>query len=637
VDLPTYTNIWRIEKRLYKLYDFRLPAPLPISWIAVFAGITAPYIFVLAVIGVPFNHNLVWLYVVPPGVLTWLTTRPVLENKRLPELLVSQLRYLSEPRTWCRMAALTEKDEIRIYVRVWHRAPARSEQAAAVPALAGRATGEPGLAPGLPAGPGLRGGAEPARKRESGRQPGPGRTERPPLTPQPVQSGPATWPHAGMATAQAVSPNASSPAAVATEPAARQAVAAHAVAPSTAGRRAAGPPAAARTGDSPAAQPAAAQGSGAAPAGAAAVQPEAAAAQAPARSLPASPPGRSAPIEVSHEEGGRAGVPLWIVPAGPRIPAAGGRPGPAAGGERKPAPPDTVPSHPVPSIERALSGPAKDRIDGWQRRVKVVPGGQGPGKRDQEALDRDRARLPLPGPRRMVFLGCTSGAGQTVTALMTGQMLAGLRGVPIAAIDLNPGERSLSGQARATPVLTVAALLAGSPPPDAVKTSTRLDIIASDADPVSSVPGERDYARLAELTARHYPLAVVDPGASEVTRVLGIADQLVLVAPASGDASRSLAMTQEWLGEHGHGDLAARAVTVINGVSRSSMTDVEQAEAVARGRCRAIVRIPWDDVLAAAPAGTSSLRPQTRHAYTALAGVLVAGLAAVPVPRKVLH
>jgi hypothetical protein len=42
VDLPTYTNIWRIEKRLYKLYDFRLPAPLPITWIGVFAGITVP-------------------------------------------------------------------------------------------------------------------------------------------------------------------------------------------------------------------------------------------------------------------------------------------------------------------------------------------------------------------------------------------------------------------------------------------------------------------------------------------------------------------------------------------------------------------------------------------------------------------
>ncbi|HJZ27913.1 MAG TPA: TcpE family conjugal transfer membrane protein, partial [Streptosporangiaceae bacterium] len=81
MDLPTYTNIWRIEKRLYKLYDFRLPAPLPITWIAVFVGITVPYIFFLVVIGVPFNHNLVWLYVLPPGVLTWLTTRPVIESK----------------------------------------------------------------------------------------------------------------------------------------------------------------------------------------------------------------------------------------------------------------------------------------------------------------------------------------------------------------------------------------------------------------------------------------------------------------------------------------------------------------------------------------------------------------------------
>ena len=40
MDLPTYTNIWRIEKRLYKLYDFRLPAPLPTTWIGVFTGIT---------------------------------------------------------------------------------------------------------------------------------------------------------------------------------------------------------------------------------------------------------------------------------------------------------------------------------------------------------------------------------------------------------------------------------------------------------------------------------------------------------------------------------------------------------------------------------------------------------------------
>ena len=126
MDLPTYTNIWRIEKRLYKLYDFRLPAPLPITWIGVFVGITVPYVVFLIAVGLPFNHTLVWLYILPPGVLTWLTTRPVIESKRLPELMSSQLRYIAEPRTWCRMAPFSEKDEILVTARVWHQYPPKA-------------------------------------------------------------------------------------------------------------------------------------------------------------------------------------------------------------------------------------------------------------------------------------------------------------------------------------------------------------------------------------------------------------------------------------------------------------------------------------------------------------------------------
>ena len=122
MELPTYTNIWRIEKRLYKLYDFRLPMPLPIGQIAVFAAIAVPYVVILKVIGLPFSHTLLWLYILPPGALAWLITRPVLEGKRLPELVHSQVRYLSEPRTWCRMAPLAEKEEITVTARVWRRA-----------------------------------------------------------------------------------------------------------------------------------------------------------------------------------------------------------------------------------------------------------------------------------------------------------------------------------------------------------------------------------------------------------------------------------------------------------------------------------------------------------------------------------
>jgi hypothetical protein len=69
------------------------------------------------------------------------------------------------------------------------------------------------------------------------------------------------------------------------------------------------------------------------------------------------------------------------------------------------------------------------------------------------------------------------------------------------------------------------------------------------------------------------------------------------------------------------------------------MDDVLRAESVARGRCRAIVRVPWDDLLSSrqatpqTPQTPQTLQPQTRLAYTALAGVLIAGLAARNTPN----
>ena len=52
--------------------------------------------------------------------------------------------------------------------------------------------------------------------------------------------------------------------------------------------------------------------------------------------------------------------------------------------------------------------------------------------------------LPLDRPRLVVVLGCTVGAGQTVTSLMLADLLAGLRAEPVAALDLNPGPASLT-------------------------------------------------------------------------------------------------------------------------------------------------------------------------------------------------
>ena len=304
------------------------------------------------------------------------------------------------------------------------------------------------------------------------------------------------------------------------------------------------------------------------------------------------------------------------------------------------------------AVERALGAPGQQRAGtSWREHVRVVPGGHGPGRPDMERRDRARVLLPIRGPRLIVVLGCTVGAGQTVTALMLADVLASLRTEPVAALDLNPGQTSLAELAGTTPAATTHGLLAGQQVPGSQNNGPRnpgqLDLIAHDSV-ANGRPdlSDAEYARLIRILGSRYPLTLTDPGATAVARVLAAADQLVLVTPASADAAQAVTMTMEWLDGHGYGDLVTNAIAVINGVSKRSMTHVEQAELVVRGRCRATVRVPWDDHLgaprdeqiAAVPGGASpgdasrfgQLRPPVQQAYTALAGVLVSALAVEP-------
>jgi MinD-like ATPase involved in chromosome partitioning or flagellar assembly len=636
VDLPTYTNIWRIEKRLYKLYDFRLPAPLPITWIAVFSGITFPYVVFLFAVGVPFNHDLVWLYVLPPGVLTWLTTRPVIESKRLPELVGSQLRYLSEPRSWNRMSPATEKEEILVLVKVWRRNPPKVRRKGRktkpgnvrppvhtrpladshVPVevapgfeqfdVAGqlepveqfervqqRATAQPTLPRRAPARPTWESRTAPVVQSlvSTGWEPRPAPLMGPSGSEisESEVSGPE-FPEPGLSDLEFSEPETSEPELFQPEPEPRPEPELMSE-PETSEPELVSEPELMSEPDP---------------------QPQAETQRHP--QLPEeheqSEDEQFKALELSHDAEATpwfpppADLPTWSGPpdtsphAHPRVRR---HPEPAATASVV----DLDAGRPVPSVERALSAPGGRRDLSWRRRVKVVAGGQGPGKRDQENVDKERAKLALAGPRWIVVLGCHSAAGQTLTSLMTGRVLVSLRHHPVAA---------LTGDI-ATPV-KAAALLAGQRP-----RPKGLDVVAEDA---------ADYRALHNLLTSHYPLTIVDPAPAGLTRVLSLADQLIIVAPATDQAASNLASTQQWLDAHGYGDLAARAVTVINGVHKEQMPDVLRAESVARGRCRAIVRVPYDQQLSARPVqalSPSALSVQARLAYTALAGVVVAGLA----------
>ena len=703
MDLPTYTSIWRIEKRLYKLYDFRLPMPLPIGQVTVFAAIAVPYVVLLTMLGLPFNHTLIWLYVLPPGLATWLATRPVLESKRLPELVKSQLRYLAEPRVLCRMAPLSERDVVVVTGRVWRpRASRQAEKALAAEATAAALAADP-LSADVPWAESPRAespsaespsaetetaaaaaaSAPPARARR--RPLGLGRSRalareaqassgNPGALPAWVAVGPA-WPTAPPS-AWAPGPLPSAPPGRSARPAGPLASWPPAstvrqdddtAAAGNPGRRPpdSGAPGPARSAGVPGArlvargrpaqaaedqpglrssEPAASESVTPEPAGAESVMPG------PAASEPVTPePAGAEPVM----PGPAASEPVTPEPAGaePVTPEPAAAPPVAtapAAGPRRPAitvvgagPARATP----PAVERALAGPSARRGDVRPGRVSVVPGGHRPGQPDLLQRDRVRAQLPIGAPARIVVLGCTVGAGQTMTALLAGEMLASLRADKVAVLDLNPGASSLARRAESRPALSQAGSLGPSrlvvivpPRPGSAGSAAHggaAGQAASRRDPAA------DALAFSAAGDRH-ELVLADPATAAVPRMLAVADQLVLVAPASAAAPGAIAMTFEWLEAHGQAGLAAGAVMVLNGVSRRSAAFVEQAERVCAGRCRAIVRVPWDDQIQshstkwthpAAPGSQARqhwaglLSPATAGAYTALAGVLVASLA----------
>ncbi|NYE45638.1 MinD-like ATPase involved in chromosome partitioning or flagellar assembly [Spinactinospora alkalitolerans] len=303
---------------------------------------------------------------------------------------------------------------------------------------------------------------------------------------------------------------------------------------------------------------------------------------------------------------------------------------------RAPASPESRPHRPAPAPESPASG-----TRGWRRLARVVTGGNTPTPKTRlPEADIERLRTPFDGTRRVVVLGCTGGAGQTVTTLMLGHTLAAHRDERVVAVDVNPGGTGLSKRIRTETPETLTSLLANT---DGIhgylgmrgytsQAGTGLEVVTTLDDPYVQTLDDRDYAGLTGLLERFYGVTLLDPAATGVARALPIVDALVLVAPASSDAARAVAMTFEWLDGHGYAGLRSKSVVVVNGVSKRSLTDVDAAEQVARGRCRAIVRVPWDDHLAAARGvvDVDALRGTTRRAHAALGGVLATGFAALP-------
>ena len=523
MDLPTYTNIWRIEKRLYKLYDLRLPAPLPITWLAVFVAITVPYVVFLVAVGLPFNHTLVWLYVLPPAVLTWLTTRPVIEGKRLPELVTSQVRYMTEPRAWCRMAPFAEKDEISVSARVWHARPpkvrpkkalARARPGVPAPQAAGpnAADAPPPQVAWRAASPAVAAPASDPVVSASAHVRVPARASaRPEATP--VRAAPraklawSPWP-GGSAPETGAPESGGDHAPMLTARPAWMIALSHA----------AGTPESGTLEVSQDSEPLGDPGGPPTASSAPAAQAAQLLAGAPGTIIvtPSQLRGirgwwrKLAPAAAALRELGFTGQTDQVAAIAYAI-------GAARFAVKIPC---ITCSTPTP-VDVGIGDPGDPEPAGVvcsTCRTEIVPVGQEPGKQDQEAMDRDRARMPLPGPRRIAVLGCTRGAGQSLIGQMTGH--PGLRcGSPVAAAGPQSG-RHLAGRPHRTGHIGDRALLAGQGPDPRAEQAGGPAAAALEAgrrdrraarDQRRSRWAPATFERLGRLLDERYPLTMIDP------------------------------------------------------------------------------------------------------------------------------
>ena len=293
--------------------------------------------------------------------------------------------------------------------------------------------------------------------------------------------------------------------------------------------------------------------------------------------------------------------------------------------------------------ERLLRPRAEVPRSGLRRLIYRLTGGRvNLGPSQTELAERDmvaRAKARVVGCRRIAVMSRKGGVGKTTTTLQLGHTFASHRGDRVIALDGNPDAGSLAYRVRRETTATITDLLRDR---DSIaryadiraytsQAATRLEVVAADDDPsITEALREQDFYSVVDLLEHHYNLVLMDTGTgvleSAAKGIVELADQLVVVSGPSLDTARTAMSTLDWLGKHGHADLVANAVAVINQVRPKSQLDLDRVEELFAERVAAVVRIPWDPVLeAGAEASIEELAPATRQAYLELAAAVADG------------
>lgn len=253
-----------------------------------------------------------------------------------------------------------------------------------------------------------------------------------------------------------------------------------------------------------------------------------------------------------------------------------------------------------------------------------------------------RIATALAGDARFVpVLTRKGGVGKTTTTTLLGMALARVREDRVVAIDANPDRGTLVERIQRSTRHTIRTVVHKAPSIGSFtdfseyvsRDATRLDVLASDADPMlSQAFDEFDYNIVADIASRYYSIILTDCGTgivhSVMKPILQRADGLVIVSGGSIDEARLASETLTWLESNGYSELVAKSVVALNTATQGTvLVKLDEIENHFKSRVRDVVRIPYDSHIAAGSVITwDKLSKITRESASLLAALVVEGL-----------
>jgi len=298
------------------------------------------------------------------------------------------------------------------------------------------------------------------------------------------------------------------------------------------------------------------------------------------------------------------------------------------------------------NADRLLRDEARPRVvpeTFWRRALYKLTFGQvnlGDNKKvlARRSLDA-RINSVIPGGTKYVpVLTRKGGVGKTTITTLIGMAMSTAREDRILAIDANPDRGTLAERVEQKTDYTVrdvvkraGAINSFSLFSDFVsRDKTRLDVLASDTDPMlSEAFNEGDYNVVADIASRYYSVCLTDCGTGIVHSVMRAillrADGLVIVSGGSVDEAKLASETLTWLESNGFGELVKNSVVALNTATYGTqLVKIDEIESHFKTRVRAVVRVPYDPMLAAgAQIQFDKLHPATRQAARDLAALVV--------------